>query len=772
MFCVRQRKFARRFARTLLAGAAAAQCSVLAAAEAPNPSDPDPQDTVIVTGQREKTGETGTKTNTPLIELPQTVTVIDNEELTRRNALSINQALTYVAGVTPNQRGNVATRYDQLFLRGFSPGVFLDGMRFLGGIYSAPQIDFHLVERVDVIKGPASVLYGSSTPGGLVNLTSKVPYAGRGGRIELAGGNYDLLRSVIDVNQPLDGDNRWLTRVIAGAERSDGFIDLTENSRYYVRPMLTFAPDAATSITLILNYQRDPEAASYSGVPVFGSALPNPFGPLPVDLNVSEPEYEVFDRKQKSATLLFRRDLSDALSWSTSARYLDVDLAYRQIYLSFGTLTGTGANRNTDFRSITRGGGGADERFRTITVDSHLVGEFSTGPFRHTLLAGVDWQNNRGRNEQQFLTGETSNPVTSIPNLDLYAPVYGRSLPSFPLTQTRNFRKIDQVGLYLQDQIAWGGLQLIASGRWDNYEQLTQNRNLPIGDPRAITRLSQDAFTMRLGALYEFDFGLAPFASYSESFEPQAGVTLVIDAQGQVVGSEPNIPVTGRQYEAGAKFQPRGTDALFTLSAFDLRRQNVPVPDPRAGTGAIPAGSTIQVGEVKVRGLELDGRGDLAPGLSVIVAGSYTDAEVVRGTPVVGTGDQLSGVTGTRPLGVPKWGASGFLAYDLAKTGAQGPLSGVNAGAGVRYVGESDGTTQYVANGQTVTLRFDSPGFVLVDAVLGYDFGRIDDRYSGLSLAVNAANLFNKRHVASCFFNNSCYFGASRTVQGTIRYAW
>ena len=726
----------------------------------PAPTDDDAQtrkDEIVVNGERiRKTGSTGTKTETPLIRTPQVITSIDEKELTLRNALSINQALGYVAGVSPNQRGNVATRYDQLYVRGFAPGQYMDGMRLLGGVYSTPQIDFHLVERVDVIKGPASVLYGNSTPGGLVNLTSKVPYAESGGRIELAGGNFDLLRSAIDVNQPLDKDHKWLFRVIAGAERSDGFVAMTGNRRYYARPMLTFAPDEATSVTLIVNYQRDPESASYSGVPVYGSALANPLGQFATDFNVSEPAYEAFDRKQKSATLLFRHDFNDKLSWATSARYLDVDLHYRQIYLSAFATTGTGANRNTDFSTIVRGGGGSDESFRTITIDNHATAKFATGPLQHTVLAGVDWQNNQGSNDQQFNTGVTTNPATSIPNLNLFAPVYGGVQPNFPLTQTRSFRKIDQVGAYVQDQIAIGALQLIASGRYDWYDQTTVNRNAAAGAASGVTRLHQTAFTGRLGALYETKFGLAPFVSYSESFEPQTGTGF---------DGTSFVPVTGRQYEAGLKYQPRGTSALFTLSAFDLRRQNVPTTDP-----ANPNFS-IQIGEVAVRGIELDGRGEITPGLTVTVAGTYTVPEVTAGTPVVGTGDQLSGVTGTKPLGISKWSASSFVNYDLSRTGG-GALSGFNIGGGVRYVGKSDGTATRVAANQTITTRFQSPGYVLVDAVLGYDLGKFDESLKGMSLTANVANLFDKRHIASCFFVNSCYFGASRTVVGSLRFNW
>jgi iron complex outermembrane receptor protein len=762
----------------LLLGTGLAMLAVPSAAAEPDhavaAADPDQKgDDIIVNGERvKKSGSTGTKTETPLLLTPQAITSIDEEELRRRNALSINQALGYVAGVAPNQRGAVATRYDQLFVRGFTPGQYMDGMRLLGGIYATPQIDFHLVERVDVIKGPASVLYGNSTPGGLINLTSKVPQPGASGRIELAAGNYALLRSAIDVNQPLDRNDTWLFRVIAGAEQSDGFIARTGNRRYYARPMLTFAPDEATSITLILNYQRDPEAASYSGVPVYGSALPNPFGRFPTDLNVSEPAYEAFDRTQKSATLLFRHRFNDALSWTSNARFLDIDLHYRQIYLSAFATTGTGANRATDFSTIVRGGGGADEAFRTITLDNHLAATFSTGPLAHTLLAGIDWQSNRGRNDQQFNLGVTSNPVTSIPNLNLFAPVYGGVQPSFPLTATRSFRKIEQVGLYAQDQVALGRLQLIASGRWDWYEQTTRNRNLAEGNATAVARLHQTAFTGRLGALYETGFGLAPFVSYSESFEPQSGTTTIL-APGTTtaIAGPAFVPVTGRQYEGGVKYQPRGTTALVTLSAFDLRRQNVPATDPRAGQGGIPTSAQVQIGEVAVRGIELDGRGDLAPGLSATIAGSYTHARVTQGTPVVGTGDQLSGVTGTRPLGVPTWSASSFVSYDLGRAAAE-PLGGLTLGGGVRYVGESDGTAQVVSAGQTVTTRFRSPGYVLADAVIGYDLGRLSDTLHGLSLTGNVANLFDKRHIASCFFNNSCYFGASRTWVATLRATW
>ncbi|MDQ0251885.1 iron complex outermembrane receptor protein [Sphingomonas kyeonggiensis] len=733
------------------------------------PEDDKAQDsTILVTGLREKQTGSGTKTDTPLMETPQTITVIDNDELVRRNALSINQALGYVAGVAANQRGGMVTRYDQLILRGFAPGVYLDGMRLLAGPYSTPQIDFNRIDHIDVVKGPASVLYGNSTPGGLVNLTSKMPEKTASGRFELQLGNYDTIRAVADVNQPLDGDGRWLARIVGGWQKGDGLTRGTFSERYHVSPMLTFAPDDATSLTLIASYQRSPSGGGYSGVSAYGSVLPNPNGKLPRDINTGDPGYERYDHRAKSIEALFRHDFNAHLSFRSSARFQNNWLSYRQLYVAGFATTGTGVNRNTDYSTIIRGGGGADENFDTLTLDNSFNAKFETGPLRHNVLAGIDYQHIAGENFQQFNTGVTANPVTSIPNLNLFNPVYGGTLPSFDLTQlsgayTNSYSKRDQVGVYLQDQIAIGRLQLIASGRYDWYDQTTLNKR-----NNAMTPFSQTAFTGRLGALYELPFGVSPYISYSESFEPQTGTTW---------DGVPFDPVTGRQYEAGIKYQPRGTNALFTVSAYDLRRQKVPVGDPRAGTNGIPSTAQIQIGEVRVRGLEFEGRGEVTPGFDVVAAAAYTDAIITQGAPAVAPTATNSGTpttTGTRQLGTPEWTASTFLSYDFGKSGRiAGPLSGLKAGLGVRYVGGSDGTTAYkVVSNVTTFERFTTESFTLVDAMLGYDLGKATPALRGSSLALNASNLFDKSYISACPFSNSCYYGAGRTVIGSLRFQW
>jgi len=725
-------------------------------------------DTIVVTGLREKQAGAGTKTDTPLMETPQSITIIDSAELTRRNVQSINQALGYVAGVSPNQRGGMVTRYDQLILRGFAPGLYLDGMRLIAGPYSTPQIDFNRIDHIDVVKGPASVLYGNSTPGGLVNLTSKVPEATASGRFELQAGNYDTMRAAGDVNMPLDAEGRILARIVGGWQKGDGLTQGTFAERWHVSPMLTFAPDADTSLTVIATYQRSPSGGGYSGVPAYGSVLPNPGGQLPRDINTGDPGYEIYDHRAKSIAALFRHDFNESLSFRSNARFQNNRLSYRQLYVGGFATTGTGTSRNSDYSTIIRGGGGADEDFDTLTLDSSLNAKFETGPLKHDLLVGIDYQHIAGENVQQFNTGVTANPLTSIPNLSLFAPVYGGALPSFDLTQlssayVNTFGKRDQTGIYIQDQVAIGRLQLIASGRYDWYDQITLNKR-----NNAVTTLSQTAFTMRLGALYELPFGVSPYVSYSESFEPQAGT----DYLGQ-----PFSPVTGRQYEAGIKYQPTGTNAIFTLSAYDLRRQNVPVGDPRAGTGGIPTNAQIQIGEVRVRGVELEGRGEVTPGFDVVAAFTYTDAIITQGTPAIAPTATNSGTpttTGTRQLGTPKWLASTFLSYDFGKSGnVSGPLSGLSLGAGARYVDGSDGTTSYaVINGVTTFQRFTTKSFLLVDALIGYDLGDASPSMKGVTLAINAANLLDKKHVSACPFNNSCYYGAARTVMGSVRYAW
>lgn len=734
----------------LIAAACPVQATTLAEnaapLDAPSAGKTDDEDkaeaTILVTGQKTVvTTDSGTKTNTPLIETPQSITLIDNEELLRRNAQSINQALTYVAGVTPNQRGGVVGRYDQLTIRGFSPAQFLDGMRLQGGTYSSPQIDFHRIESVDVIKGPASVLYGNSTPGGLVNLTSKVPTEEKHGLIDLSAGTYGLWRGAVDVGGSLDADHKVRVRLIGGGETSSGFVDTTQYRRYYVNPSISFVPDEHTSLTIIGGYQRDPKSGSYGSAPPIGSALTNPLGQLPVSFYDGEPTYEAFDRTQYTLTGLFKHQFADWLNYRANARYLKIEQHYRQVY---------GSALQADNRTLVRGGGGSDEDANTISFDNSLQASFATGPLKHELLVGLDYYRNHAAGAQRFVTGAAA----GIPDLDIFAPVYGVAIPDVLAGVAPNYQRRKQTGLYAQDQIHLGGLNLIGSIRKDWYRQTTTTSGVD-------SKTNQDKITYRLGALYAFDLGISPYFSYSTSFEPQSGVNLA---------GQPYVPITGRQVEAGLKYQPPGTQTILTLSVYDLARQNVLVTDPTN------IRNSIQVGETKTRGVEAEGRGSLKPGLTFSMALTYMDAKYTKGNPVTAgviNGGQQSGVTGTKVLGTPNWMASTFLSYDLSKNKAvSGLLSGLTFGGGVRYVGPSDGLNSTAASGVTTINRFSVKGFTLFDLMFNYDLGAMDERMKGITLALNANNVLNKRHVASCFAAGWCWFGSPRTVVGSLRYKW
>lgn len=726
-------------------------------------------ETIVVTGERDRRTVSGTKSEARLIETPQSITIIDDDELTRRNALTINQAVGYVAGVAANQRGTLA-RTDLLSIRGFNPGVYLDGMRLLAGPYSTPQIDFNRVDRIDIVKGPASVLYGNSTPGGMVNLVSKIPEPETYGRLDLQLGNFETYRAVADLNVPIDRDGRILGRIVGGWQKNDGLQRDTTYERYHISPMVRFVPDARTSITLISTYQRTPSAGTFTGVLPYGSVLPNSLGTLPRDFNLSDPAYERFDYRMWSVSSLFRHEFNDALSTSINARYQSNTLHYRQLALSSFATTGTGAARQTDYGTVVRSAGGADEAFDTLTIDARLGAKVATGPVRHDLMIGIDYQNIAGVNVQHFAIGQTGNPATNVPNLSIFTPRYGISLPSSELRALSPAHvdarsKRDQTGVYVQDQVAISRLRLIASARYDWYDQMSINENPITNRLNPVTRLSQTAFTSRLGALYETAFGLAPYVSYSASFEPQAGTTF----DGMAFE-----PVTGRQYEGGIKYQPPGLSALFTLSAYDLRRQKVPVGDPRAGSAGIPANAQTQIGEIRVRGVEIEGRGELFPGFDIVVAGSYTDAMITQGVPAVAPSATSSGTpttTGTRQLGTPKWLASSFLSYDFGRgTADTSMLGGLTIGAGVRHVGRTDGTTTLaVVNGISRFQRFSVDRFTLFDGLVSYRLDRLLPALSGMTLSINATNILDRKHVATCFFNNLCYYGEAGSVIGSLR---
>ncbi|EQA99766.1 hypothetical protein L288_18955 [Sphingobium quisquiliarum P25] len=721
---------------------------------------------VIATGQ--SSAVSASKAETPIIESPQTISIVNREEMDIRAVSTVSDALAYTAGVNVESSG-IDSRTDEITVRGFGAGGFssnsnfVDGLRLPnGGQWTRTQFDPFGMEQVEVLKGPSSVLYGQTAPGGIINIVTKRPTQDFHGEAMLqAAGFTDLGRwqfqGAADLGGPLNASGTLSARLVGLVRDGQTQINKTSNSRYYVSPSLTWAPNDDVSWTLLGQYQRDDGGSTYQFLPMTGTLLPSNGGRIALDEYLGEPEWNAYDRDQILVGSFFRAKLNDNISFRNSVRYTHLKSLYRVTVLSGDTLDASTPGAATCARMVAsypaayagcipgqtigrravQGAGESDG----IAIDTSLQAKFSTGAIEHTLMAGVDyfytdWEHYR---DLVVLPGLPRGQVE--PLLDFYNPVprgashYAANLTPQIYTEVES----DQLGLYLQDQIRIGGLRVTIGGRqdWARDDQT----NTITGQ---LFTTKSDAFTWQAGAVYLFDNGLAPYLSYSESFQPQ-----VSDPTSNVDGL-PFVPTTGQQYEGGIRFEPRGTHAYFTLGGYQITQQNVVTPDPLGrlcGTSVC----NVQTGEVRVRGLEFEARAATDIGLTAV--GSITRAwsKVTKSNTPAELGNRLT-VT-------PEWLGSAFLDYRLP----EGALHGLGIGGGVRYTGKSWGD---LAN------RIELPGRTLFDLFVRYDFGKSTPSLDGLSLSINARNLTDKTYVATCSGTSSCFYGSGRTVTARIQYRW
>lgn len=650
----------------------------------------------------------GTKTDTPILETPQSISVIPRDQIEDQNAQTLNQILRYTAGVTPETRGAVATRYDQLKIRGFDADYYLNGMKLQSLYYIAPQIDPYLLERVEVLKGPSSVLYGQAPAGGLIKQVSKRPTAKAQNEVGIEYGTDNHWRGTADLSGPIDGEGKFLYRLTAVGLSEDGQFKLTENERYAIAPAFTWKPDADTRLTILASYQHDPKANSYGGVPPQGTVLANPLGKIPVDFYDGDPNYEKFDRRQSSLGYEFDRRLSDTWTVRLNGRVIHTELAYDSLYAN---------GLAPDYRTLYRGAATSRETLNSYTFDNQLEGRFTTGPVQHTLLTGVDYQR---------INGNYTFGWGLAPSIDVFNPVYGISVT--PPTTYRTDVDGHMYGVYVQDQLRWNGFVLTLAGRHD-WAKATYST--AFGD----TKQTDTAFTGRAGLTYVFENGIAPYVSYAESFVPQSGT----DATGK-----PFDPEEGTLYEVGVKYQPRGTNSLFTAAVFEITRSNLLTADP------VFPGLSVQTGEARSRGFELEAKVAVTEQLDLIGAYTYLDTEYTKDN---------SGLEGNQLAAVPRHQASAWAMYHMPQGTA---LAGLGLGAGVRFTGETKNTAN----------TFSVPSFTLVDAAVTYDLGVLSPKLTGAELSVNAKNLFDKEYVASCYYGDWCAYGYQRTVVAGLRYRW
>ncbi|VGO08024.1 Ferrichrome-iron receptor [plant metagenome] len=654
---------------------------------------------------------TGAKTDTSILENPQSVSVVTRREMDARNVQTVTEAIQYTPGVSVDQLG-MDNQVEWISLRGFSSSSFyLDGLR-LGPIW---QTEPYGLERVEVLRGPASVLYGDSTPGGLTGMVSKRPSAERAGEVQVQAGNQDRLQGAVDLTGPVGETDTWLYRVVALRRDSNTAVDHVKNDRTFLAPSLTWQPRAATQLTLMTQYQRDEIGFLPQYLPADGTLHANPNGSVPRSRYVGEPDRENYRRDQTGLGYSLSHRFNDTVSLQQNARYA-------RVHQAFDTVTGNGLL--PDRRTLRRRLYDADQTSYDITVDTALTSRFATGPLTHTLLTGLDYS--RQRYDSVNWICQTTE---CAPPIDLFEPVYGQAIqrPDTPVTDALQHQ--ERFGFYVQDQIRLGRWAYTVGGRWDRVRQRMMDR---LSD--SITRSTDNAFTARVGAAYLIDNGVTPYASYTESFQPSADL---------IYPGTQAKPTTGRQFEVGVKYAPTGSDSFAGIALFDVAQRNVSTTDP------VNPGFVVQSAETRVRGVELEGKLKLSQQFSLLASYTYTDAEYKR------TND---GHQGNQVSLTPRSQASAWADYTFT-----GALAGLSAGVGVRHVGKRFGD-----QANTIALA----SYTLVDAALRYDLGKLGGAWRDASLALNANNLLDKDYVGICLSQTRCYFGAPRTVMATLSYRW
>ncbi|MFD2237268.1 TonB-dependent siderophore receptor [Aureimonas populi] len=657
---------------------------------------------------------TGSKTTAPLIEVPQSISVITRDQIEDRAVKTVDQALNYSAGVFAQPFGT-DNRFIAPIIRGFaaSNNIFLDSFRF-GRDFGALAFEQYGLERVEVVRGPASVLYGNAAPGGIVNLVTKRPTFTEFGEVGLSYGTNDRLEGTFDMGGVA---NEMISYRLTGLARgSKAQQDTLDDDRLYLAPSVTIAPDEDTSLTILSRLQYD-KAGSPFGLPQAGTLDDNPFGIVPIDRYLGEPGFDDSDSLFGSLGYEFRHRFADDWEFRQNAQAVALDFDYQNLYFS---------SLGADMRTVNRGASIQTEDYKQYGIDNQIEGNFTTGVLEHDLLMGLDYRYISNRRTALF--------DFSVEQTDLFDPVYGQAITVDPGSSFSNINATSsQAGLYAQDQIRYGNA-ILSLGLRHDWAEIDYRADS--GEDQ-----SDDAFTGRAGLSYLFDNGIAPYVSYSTSFDPQIGTT---------TAGETFRPSEGEQFEVGVKFQPQGYDSFITLSAFDLTRTNVSGNTAQLVDGELRS-VTTQTGQVNSRGLEIEAVASLAQGLNLIGSYSYTDAEIEQGVDTVVAGVVTATTTGNTAAQAPEHLASLWLDYAF-QPGTT--LEGLSLGGGARYIGSRFGND---AN------TIDLPSVTLFDAAIRYE-------KDAFKAALNVNNIADERYVASCNFG--CFYGEGRSVIASVGYKW
>lgn len=683
---------------------------------------------------------TGTKTDTPIQKVPQSISVVTAEEMALHQPKSVKEALSYTPGVAVGTRG-ASNTYDYLIIRGFaadgqSQNNYLNGLKLQGNFYNDAVIDPYMLERAEIMRGPVSVLYGKSSPGGLLNMVSKRPTTEPLKEVQFKAGTDSLFQTGFDFSDALDDDGVYSYRLTGLARSANAQQKGSEEQRYAIAPAFTWRPDDKTNFTFLSYFQNEPETGYYGWLPKEGTVEPLPNGKrLPTDFNEGA-KNNTYSRNEKMIGYSFDHEFNDTFTVRQNLRFAQNKVSQKSVY-GYGMCSDPLYTKDQEAlkaspclsipqsqwgHTLTRQYVIDNEKLENFSVDTQLQSKFATGSVDHTLLTGVDFM--RMRNDIDSWFGYAGSVAPSdIYNLDRSDFDFGaHPNPSGPY---RVLLKQKQTGLYVQDQAQWDKVLVTLGGRYDWADQSSFNRDYGNKSER-----DDKEFTWRGGVNYLFDNGVTPYFSYSESFEPASQT----DANGDLFA-----PSKGKQYEVGVKYVPEDRPIVVTGALYQLTKTNNLMADPNGSL------FSVEGGEIRARGVELEAKAALSASVNVVGSYTYTDAEYTTDTTY----------KGNTPAQVPKHMASLWADY----TFFDGPLSGLTLGTGGRYTGSSYGDP---AN------SFKVGSYTVVDALVRYDLARVGMAGSNVALHVN--NLFDREYVASCFNTYGCFWGAERQVVATATF--
>ena len=687
-----------------------APVAVVAAGEGEDPRGP-------VRGYVAKRSVTATKTDTPIKETPQSISVVTAELVEAIGATRLRDALAYTPGINIAPYG-ADSRYDWLYLRGFNaytPGFYMDGLQLRNNdTWGVWRTENYALERIEILRGPSSVLYGQNSPGGMINTVSKRPSEDPSREVQLQIGNHARRQLAGDFTGPVDEDGKLLYRLIGVLREAELPAAGMPDDRIFLAPSLTWKPSDRTTLTLSAHFLRDRAGVYTRVVPYEGSLIANPNGRVPTGRFLGDPDAARFNHEQWMVGYQIEHRVDDTWTLRQALRIGSMDVDYRGVTPSgsFITLDPLNPNALSNFRVVSRNAFTSREQASSLNVDNQAQARFDLGGLKHTVLVGLDHQ----RTDYDVRTHSGFSGTV----IDVYSGAVSGA-PIDPDPYIDGDSRLLQTGLYLQDQIRFGERWVATlGGRYDSAKVTNNDR---LGENKS--HQTDHRFTSRAGLVYLAENGLAPYASYSESFSPNVAID---PATGKSFE-----PETGRQVEVGMRYQPAGRKDSYSIAAFDLTRRNMVTYD----TNYAPR----QFGEIQVRGVEFEAAFQPIRQLNVIASWTWTPrAEVTRSANPDEVGKQANPVSRQQ--------ASVWADYRWA--------SGVKVGAGVRHIGSNRGYSE--------AAPAEVPSYTLVDAMVGYEFER-------WTLTLNARNLTDKQYIAQCGYG-VCYYGDQRRILATASYRW